>query len=91
MSLAPQSTMASQLDRDMPPPAVGRILGPGGYTSRTLVAYIAGELPFVTRGAKADYVDRDWPRARSRVIDLLEEGHSYEEVATKLHAEWFQM
>lgn len=45
-----------------------------GYSSQSLVAYVQGELAFVTPGAYADYVEKeDWPSLHGRVKTLIDD------------------
>ena len=62
-----------------------------GYSSRSLVGYIAGELSNVTPAAYADYVQgQNWPLILGIVRKLLLQ-HSQEEVSKILHEQFINI
>lgn len=43
-----------------------------GYSSNTLVAYVNGEIGFVTLGAKFDYIDRiSWKKLLPEIVEMI--------------------
>lgn len=61
-----------------------------GYSSRSLVSYIVGDLTHVSPAAYVDYVQgKDWPTLLSRVREMLEENPE-EDVAEALHISFLE-
>lgn len=62
-----------------------------GYSSRSLVGYVAGDISHVSPAAYADYVEgQNWPLMLGIVRDLLLTC-SQEEAATKLHEDFLNI